>query len=52
MKKALIIAGVLLVLLLGVFVWLLRGAAPQHSPQEIQVIDIQETNPTLSQGRN
>ena len=43
MKKIAIGGGILLVLLIGVFFWLLSGASPENAPQEIQTIDLPDT---------
>ncbi len=43
MKKALIGASVLLILLLGGFFVLLSKASPQNAPQEVKIIELPDT---------
>lgn len=43
MKKAFIAIGLLVILFIGGFVWLLGEASPDNAPQEVQVIDLPDT---------
>jgi len=40
MKKIGLAAVVLLFILIGIFVWLVAGAGPEHAPQDVQIIDV------------
>lgn len=40
MKKIGLIGGVLVVLLLGLFLWALSGASDSHAPTDVKTIDV------------
>jgi len=43
MKKLAIGAIALIVVLLGLFLWLVSGASPNNAPQEMQTIELPDT---------
>ena len=43
MKRAGISVVVVLIVLVAVFFWLLSGSSPDNAPQEIKVIDLEDT---------
>lgn len=43
MKKLAIGGGLLAVLLLAVFFWLVSGASPDNAPQEVQTIELPDS---------
>lgn len=44
MKKALIAGGVILLLAIIAFMWLLSGASADNAPKDIKVIDIPDSD--------
>ncbi|WP_371396427.1 hypothetical protein [Fretibacter rubidus] len=43
MKRAVTAAGVVLLLIIGVFVWALAQSGPDNAPQDIKTIDLEDT---------
>lgn len=43
MKKLVIGGGIVLVLLLALFFWLLSGASADNAPQEVKTIELPDT---------
>ena len=43
MKRAVSGAGVVLLLIIGVFVWALAQSGPDKAPQEVKTIDLEDT---------
>lgn len=42
MKRVAIGGGIAVLLLIGVFVWLLSQSGPEHAPKDIQTIDLED----------
>lgn len=40
MKKTMMVFGVFIILAVGIFLWLLSGASPEHAPQDVKTIEL------------
>lgn len=43
MKRVAIGGAIAILLLIGVFVWLVSQSGPEHAPQDIQTIDLEDS---------